>query len=926
MKLIFLFSQFNLFAQNKIKGLQVGFANDSVKVTIGSTFENRLIFQNTGNQTLHLRQSAGDSLALIGLPLNFDLPAGAKQSYFVQYLATPEILRQLGPEVKVRYQSSNGIVKASFFLNSEEHKQFRLSSYTPEIFINDNNPALTVRLLCKNNGFKTISFTLRTQSYPQGILPVDKDRRIQLAPGEQRLIDLQLRNENRNGPVSDYYVDIDAVNDQKEVLDHYQVKVMELGNSRRMTGLSANDRMQMQHEVKMTYWQSSNNNAFVQVLANGAAALTSKDMLNYRVNYNGYLQPIRGNEVYDSYVEWKRPSLGVRAGSISENLDYPLFGQGVKADVQLGKGQSLSAMYVKQNYLLYSDIFESIPEQENWAIHYVFQPGAGKKMTDQRFPGMTTNKGFGPMELNYIYGKDPLTTTTNHLINGNASWVLDRHQLVRLEGGVSREYFLGEPARPYKNGFGIGLHYTGAWHKFNLVSDNYVSSAYYSGIRRGTVMLNERLDVNLAADLSAYLQYTKQQNKPSYLSNYYLYATQKSGQTSYAAGIAKNWSKLNIYFRPYYFVQSTAQLFLKDVFSIRSEAKRGELTMLLHLNNQGLSLTGDYGLVETNNPYMNQADYTSWRIMGNYSYQFFSFNTLLQHNPYYIMEEATPWQQGDYETYSLGPSVRFSLLRDKLKFSASNYLIYNGYQDVWTNNLQGALYYNFRKNVELSAEVNLNTYQQSFYANNSQFKFGIKKSFQQRNAPGKHSWSVQFFGDENANGVWDKGEKAVSGVIVNLKKAQVKADKDGKVVFTDLLPGSYTLQLVDGRGWNNLQPMKIELMRNARTQFGLIKSVLVQGQIKGKASRFENRMPSLEGIKIMAKDANGHEYSTFSNTDGQFSFHLPEGRFTFRIIQEDQTFQVEHPMLERRVVVGDNSLLIFEIVDQSRKVNIKEFN
>jgi hypothetical protein len=83
----------------------------------------------------------------------------------------------------------------------------------------------------------------------------------------------------------------------------------------------------------------------------------------------------------------------------------------------------------------------------------------------------------------------------------------------------------------HKDGWSAGAHYSAHWSGVNLSSDNYRSSAYYGGLRRGALVLIENISLNLKKGWMTSWQYNRQKNTPAYMDRYYLYNSPKTDRT-----------------------------------------------------------------------------------------------------------------------------------------------------------------------------------------------------------------------------------------------------------------------------------------------------------------------------------------------------------------------------------------------------------
>lgn len=378
--------------------------------------------------------------------------------------------------------------------------------------------------------------------------------------------------------------------------------------------------------------------------------------------------------------------------------------------------------------------------------------------------------------------------------------------------------------------------------------------------------------------------------------------------------------------RTYHFQQVLHQRTLETVLALRSSAWHAAADISFHTNGHGLMISGDYGNVKSTNPYLERQRYAVWQGRLQYHYQQLGFNAMAQWNPFYLIQEPHPGQQGSFRQYTMGPYLRFTAFNNRLELEASDHLNYYGYYEQgWSNTAQGKISYRFKDTWQASAQLMYNSFQRYPNYNFLQTQVSLSRSFLRKNAPGSTRLSVVFFGDLNANGIWDSDEKPVPQVIAALGQSLAQSNQKGKVSFTNLKPADYKLKVPNGNGWWLLHPVDIPLTRHRSLEIALVKAALVSGYVTAQTSSYAADPPSLEGISIIATSPSGQQFTTLTDANGAFSFNLPAIRFTFSadtgadaqtILNQPQTIQVSE---------AHNPPVYFQLADHSRKVDIKQF-
>lgn len=336
-------------------------------------------------------------------------------------------------------------------------------------------------------------------------------------------------------------------------------------------------------------------------------------------------------------------------------------------------------------------------------------------------------------------------------------------------------------------------------------------------------------------------------------------------------------------------------------------------------------LSGDAGRTNSDNPCLQHSSYNTLTARFNYNYKFAGFNASMQYNPYYIIQEATPWQPGSFRQYSFGPNIYFRALNSRLDIRASDYLNFYSYTQGSVNTLQAQADYRIGRTLSASAYVSYNTYQQ--YAQNRYFqsRISLTKSFLQTNAPGYKKLALIFYGDENANGIQDANERIIPNVIVEVNNSMTVTNRKGEVVYTNLKTGNYSIHVREADGWYMLDTASVLLLHNQRQAIGLVRTATVTGKVVGKINPYLQQAPNTEGVTITAADNDGKTYTTLTDASGNFRMDLPIKTFTFSVETKGHDFTIDGQQQKIAVQQEKNPEILFYLTDQSRRVDIKQF-
>ena len=156
-------------------GVSYRFEKDTVLVTGGQTFTNKLIVENLSGETVQISAWAADTKTLSGIisiPKIIRLAAGEKHSYPLKYIADRNTITQGFQTFYVQLHVDNAAImvqrEASFFTNLEDAGGLQIFTEQDEYFLDQstNRSEINVRLI--NTGLVPISFYLKLTA----VLPV----------------------------------------------------------------------------------------------------------------------------------------------------------------------------------------------------------------------------------------------------------------------------------------------------------------------------------------------------------------------------------------------------------------------------------------------------------------------------------------------------------------------------------------------------------------------------------------------------------------------------------------------------------------------------------------------------------------------------------------------------------------------------------
>ncbi|WCT10243.1 SdrD B-like domain-containing protein [Mucilaginibacter jinjuensis] len=919
-----IFIEFPFYSFSQSTGVSCSFISDTVVVGYGQTFSNKIRFENKTSQAITLFQSTTTADVLLKLPDTVRLNPGASATFPVKYFASQALLSGSAGGIKVGYtnQLNGQKVEAFFMVKVNQPNKIFINLPEPIVYLNSVTGLANFKLHCANRGFSSVNVNLKLTINPSGIQIVTPIRNIVLDASSDQMIEFEAKLLSGNTNYStNYNVTIECTDDNGNSLAIATLQIAEIGNNKReQTAATGQYFNQLSNTAELSYTAINRSYSFYSFLANGNIAPNADSHLGYNLNLN-YYDKQHALDGYNTWLNYNNKYFGVTVGNLMESLDYSLFGRGAKASVFLDQHNSVDLYYVQNSYVLFSQLLNQYPGSTIFAASYNF-----------------INAG-NMARVSLLYSHNPLTGVDTRFTNGYMHFALKGNQRLDVKAGYSNEQ---EPSTGEShNGVAGGFVYSYRPTRWDLSLNNYYSSAYYSGLQRGTTQLDNFLGYHFTPKTTLFGHYELIKNSPKYLIDTLTIAGFYNNTLKYELGLNLNFRALNITLHPYWYKQDINQTYSTQYIQVNGPLSSKSIRTGLDINyalgrGQQLTALTDFGYTRSDNPQLTNQHYTGFRINTNYFNKWWGMSVLLQNAPYYLAEEiATTYnnQKQRYHNYSFGPNVHFTAFNNKLSVSANDYLNFTSYNIKRNNALNGQVYYRVKGGWQLSGQVFYNTYPSYVNSYNLQTRVGISKQFIRTSTPGTHSLQLQFFDDENNDGIFNSNDKAIEGLVINIAAEKSTnnsdlttiSDKSGVVKYSNLQNAVYELSVVRGNGWHLAQKLTVDLVHNQKMMIPLVRSGWLKGVITPVKQEYTTSKPNLEGLRVVAVDDKNQTFTTLTNEFGEFELALPVNNYRISVDVDNQKYSISNP---NQVVFIDQKVkkeVTFSLVDQAHKVIVKQF-
>lgn len=907
------------------------FERDSLQISGGKTFGNKLIIQNNTDQVILLQQDPNTSLpkGLITIPDTLSLAPREKKMYPLKYIADKHTIRQNLQPFKIALQTTDVHIKvqasASFYVQLEDVNGLSLDTENPIYYLNPATNQTQLMLRCSNAGLVPISFKLVLTEVPEGLEFIGEQMVHTLQPGAKQLLPFTARNRLSSRQVPDFIVTIRANDERGKQLAITRIRIQSASSISNFLGTAPFGRTP-NNTAAFRFLNLNQQQSIYQIQGNGNLDFNSNRHLDYQVNLD-YYQQFKGINLYDTYLSYQTKHWELKAGNIYENLDYALGGGGARATYRFDGNKGISIYGLQNNFMLVSQLINNIPTENIVAANYTFS----KDDTEGR--------------ITYLHSNQSYTGLTRHQASSRIPIKMGANQTLAIEGGYSQESF--EDSLQVKHALAAGIDYSYNTDGYQFSTNNYYSSPYFTGIRRGILQSDTRLLKTLQDGTLLSARVNLLNNRPAFQGRHYGYGfiTFKNSVYKYELGYGTDISSFRLDIKPYLMEQrltnGRAPFQFNGNFEWVSTAIRTQVNLNYSSAQHSFYLNTDYGYTYNNNSGLPPAPFHSLRINGSYTNPLFGISTFVQLNPYYLSDAFALSQDASYRLYSIGPNTQFSALKNKLQAQFSAMYSYYGFTNNSNYTINGSARWVLKDNWAIATDIFYTLMQMrnpivndgsspasyfSSHFNTRQIRIGIEKHFSGMNASTGKRLRMVYFEDRNNNGIHDNDEPFATDMVVKIKDKTAFTDQQGQVEFRQLPAGNYTVELINSKGWNVSLPLTIVLEKNKAIEVPLIRSKILEGKLMIIGKNYQTTRPILSGIRIKAIDEQGREHQTLTDVDGQYTFYLPPGAYQVSIETEGMPFAIENAKEDVELLDNQERYTVdFQYRDERRKVGITRF-
>lgn len=735
---------------------------------------------------------------------------------------------------------------------------------TPSILLKQIGDSLTVNLLIRNAGNQVEELKL-IASFPsdngQGKNVLQKD--IKLSPGMEQQISFGKIINRELYQLNNFYVNIAGIYKNGELFGNGIAYVQNAAANRQFVSAEMPQNIlnrNLTNQISLSSQNLFSDSQSWQLNGTGATQL-GHGILGFSVDAYQWNSLANRPLISNTWLNYEGDKKGITVGNISENLESFINGRGVKIYTRADEDRhGVEAAFVQKSYNLLGD---NLNYGYSAYLKAIVKDTSGHELSSS-----------------FIFDYAPLEQSRS-ILSANTVSLLNKRNLVmsvNIGGGLSQDLLNPDDIKP---SFALGTNFSGNWQKLNFSSNNFFSTAYYPGIRRGVLQLNERISRYFGKH-NAWLGFSLYNFDPAYQRNIFLFQRNYSLQRMEAGWAIPVKVNLNLTLTASRDQEKSDYNFLQTETN-KLTAYRLNESINWHSSDfrQNIFFSMDNGFGQN----MNGKTELQLRLNATWSNSWMNLNAYLQKGSFLLAESYnTGLKEQEIYRFSISPSFHQYFFNKKLRAEAG--LIF--YRDAFFgNNITYTGKADYKITPKTAFYISSYAYQYRTSFANSSFRSlqaGITQKLPdpRQHIPGKKgNIAILIYKDNNQNGIFDAGDEPANSGTLLVNKIIFIIPANGTIQYSKVPYGDYSLNMPLQNGYQ-IMPMHITIdQKNIKINVPMQKSGNVTGRIAINFNETRSLQidPSLAGINILIKGKDGMIRAVKTGEDGDYSVYLPEGDY-----------------------------------------------
>lgn len=603
---------------------------------------------------------------------------------------------------------------------------------------------------------------------------------------------------------------------------------------------------------------SDNTNAYF-LYANTQAEI-NEGILQANIDLNWWEN---SNQVFlrNTWLSYKEKNYGATIGNISKFFELNLIGRGAEGFYKPNEKNTIEAGAIDKAFNLIDNSNLSFGK----SVWGVFTHNGG----------WMQKNGY---ENNIIYDSDTYYGTKNYLASSRFALYTSENFNLRAGGALSN--ITSDIESVNKIGSSGEVQFNGKVKNLFYSSSNYLSSGYFSGMRKGVLNLNERINLPVGK-FNFWGVYNYLSAKPESFANQF--TSTHFSTARYDLGVSRRFSSVIVSLSPYYYTESRKEQFIGTIAPEEYTMKAARMSFGLTYYNtptrQNVSLSFEGGFF-TANTIQNKEFHFKTNFI--YSWKMLNLLAFYQYNNFYLGEIIANTQFGVKEKYTnltISPTLQQKFFNDKLNLSVG--MVYSK-NSLISESLQfnGRIEYDVSRDFTIFAYNYYSDFSTSVNSLNS-IQVGLTKRFNpikiDRTKSDLEVYLYYETGDKNK--MTAKSLAAANQLVIIDGKA-FRTDSKGILKYKSIPAGTYSIKPVNTNEWY-ANTVTVAINADTKIAIGLNKTATIKGVISYIATEKSFDITKKKGgLPIIAIDDSGNVFTTKTDENGNFVLYVPKGSYT----------------------------------------------
>ena len=888
--------------------------------------------QNEGNETFegHVDLQLPHGLRSIGEHNIAVQVHAAKSRYLSVKLQSSQLATLKDQAIHIVLRNKEGLVvrRQTVRLHVVENRSMVLMDNSDRQYLQETGDSVYVKLRVLNNGTTDEDVQLVLSSPDR--LGQREFNAIQLSmpAGQDTLLRVGILVERYMLQLPQYTLRVSGLYANNDIFGNLTISFQNIASTRNFQQMYQADNLMYSYSrnfIDLQVDQSIGGTPMYVLHSEGAYRL-GEGKFRYGLHLNQWGDILSRPNISNTFLQYEKDRNSLTLGNVQESLEAPFYGRG--------------AIFERTDSLNDNSFSVGVIERSNDLLGYygaTNNPGMSafaKLVLANEHPDRKRYEG-------QLYYDDNRMDSVHSLLWANTFDILDKSKAerIQLQGfiGAGTSTYKGDPAvqSTIQPSAAVGIKLMGN-SKGNLSysSDNFYSTPYYTGNRRGTIQLLQR--VNFATNKAGYgagLMYSRY--NPAYFNP--RFTAYGNTYARFDMSYYRTFSPfVSLQLQPSYNLEEASYLLVEGP----SQLSAGSWQLMSSANIRSKSYKHSlYSSLEAGVIDIVEFDKPDFILRSNltYNYERLGVSAMYQRGAFRVFEVLNDRLMGQSfgSRWMLSTTYQGNLFNGKLTWNGNlaTYL-----SSSYGNTYSAGLTTNYRvyrntlltANVRYSHTTGLGDYRYDF----TNIRLGVRQNLRSadldRPTVKTGTLEVFCFYDNNYNDIFDEGDEIASDYHFMIGSVNFKTDRKGRAQFKKIPYGERPLFFPSFKGYQGRSRLVDIQSRSLTVAVPLQRVSAVRGTV---VIRFDTKLAvdadlALNLYTVVARDQENNVFEARTDEEGNYLFSLPQGEYSLSLRSEGfpENIYTEEAARNITVEIGKNiEVEPFVLHVRNRTIEIKRF-